>query len=150
MTDIISKNARSKNMSAIKSKNTKPEIMFRKGLFSRGFRYRTNVSNIYGHPDIYLSKYHTAIFIHGCFWHRHNNCKYAYTPKSRIDFWENKFNCNIKRDLQVKNRLSDDGIKCLIIWECTIKSMNNNDYMKSNIYKQTEEFLKSDFPYLEI
>ncbi len=150
MTDIISKDARSKNMSAIKSKNTKPEIMFRKGLFARGFRYRNNVSNIYGHPDIYLSKYHTAIFIHGCFWHRHTNCKYAYTPKSRIDFWENKFNSNIKRDFQVKNKLSSEGIKCLIIWECTVKSMNNNDDMKSTIYKLTEDFLNSDFTYLEL
>lgn len=81
--DIVTSEQRSKNMSAIRSKNTKPEIYFRKFLFAEGYRYSLNSKNIPGHPDIYLRKYNTAIFINGCFWHRHEGCKYAYMPKSR-------------------------------------------------------------------
>ena len=92
--DIKSPEERSKNMAAIHSKNTKPEIYFRKLLFARGYRYSLNSKNIPGHPDVYLRKYNTAIFVHGCFWHRHNGCKYAYMPKSREDFWAEKFETN--------------------------------------------------------
>lgn len=85
--DIKTPEERSKNMAAIHSRNTKPEIWFRKQLFARGYRYRLNTNRIQGHPDIYLRKYNTAIFIHGCFWQRHQGCKYAYMPKSRVEFW---------------------------------------------------------------
>ena len=85
--DIKSAEDRSRNMAAIRSKDTKPEIFFRKLLFANGFRYRKNVNYVPGHPDLYLAKYHTAIFVHGCFWHRHKGCKYAYMPKSRQEFW---------------------------------------------------------------
>lgn len=89
--DIVTSEQRSKNMSAIHSKNTRPEIYFRKLLFAEGYRYSLNAKNIPGHPDIYLRKYNTAIFINGCFWHRHEGCKYAYLPKSRVEFWQKKF-----------------------------------------------------------
>ena len=88
--DIKSPEERSKNMAAIRSKNTGPEMYFRKILFARGYRYSLNSDKIYGHPDIYLRKYNTAIFINGCFWHRHSGCKFAYMPKSRQDFWEKR------------------------------------------------------------
>ena len=96
--DNKSPEERSRNMAAIRSKNTKPEIYFRKLLHAQGYRYSLNSKTVLGHPDIYLRKYNTAIFIHGCFWHRHSNCKYAYMPKSRVEFWQNKFEANAKRD----------------------------------------------------
>ena len=82
--DIKSPEERSKNMSAIRSRDTKPEVYFRKLLFAQGYRYRLNAKTVPGHPDIYLKKYNTAIFVHGCFWHRHPGCKYTYMPKSRV------------------------------------------------------------------
>ena len=96
--DIKSPEERSKNMAAIHSKNTKPEVYFRKLLFAQGYRYSLNSKNIPGHPDIYLKKYNTAIFVHGCFWHRHEGCKYAYMPKSRAEFWEKSLR-QIKREI---------------------------------------------------
>ena len=88
MTDIKSPEERSRNMAAIRSKDTKPEVYLRKLLFAQGYRYRKNYKKIPGHPDIYLPKYRTAIFVHGCFWHRHQGCKYAYMPYSNIEFWK--------------------------------------------------------------
>ena len=115
MADIVSPEQRSKNMSAIRSKDTRPEVYLRKLLFAQGVRYRIASKNIPGHPDIFLRKYNTAIFVHGCFWHRHQGCKYAYTPKSRVEFWQKKFNNNTQRDTVVQYELQSKGIKCLII-----------------------------------
>lgn len=133
--DIKSPEERSRNMAAIHSKNTKPEVWFRKQLFAKGYRYSLNTNKVPGHPDIYLRKYNTAIFVHGCFWHRHPGCKYAYMPKSRVEFWKKKFDANVKRDCEVREELYNQGIKCLVIWECTIKIMKKdqekyNDYME--------------------
>lgn len=121
MADIISSEHRSKNMSAIRSKNTKPEIYLRKLLFAEGYRYRIAEKSIPGHPDLFLRKYNTAIFVHGCFWHRHTGCKFSYFPKSRVEFWSNKFSDNISRDIVVENQLKEMGVKCIVVWECTIK-----------------------------
>ena len=109
---------RSRNMSAIKSKNTKPEIAVRKLLHSMGYRFRLHRKDLPGSPDIVLPKYKTVIFVHGCFWHRHENCKYTYTPKTRQEFWENKFNSNKKRDQKIQKEIIDLGWKFIIIWEC--------------------------------
>ena len=113
--------ARSRNMSAIKSKNTKPEIIVRKLLHSMGYRFRLHKKDLPGSPDIVLPKYKTVIFVHGCFWHRHHNCKFATTPKTRTEFWENKFKENIERDIRNQNKLQNLGWKSRIIWECEIK-----------------------------
>ena len=121
--DIVTPEQRSKNMAAIRSKDTKPEIYFRKLLFAKGYRYSLNSKKVPGHPDMYLRKYNTAVFVHGCFWHRHGGCKFAYMPKSRIEFWKNKFEVNQKRDLVVRNELFENNIKCLVVWECSIKKM---------------------------
>ena len=121
--DILSPNERSKNMKAIKSRDTKPELYLRKLLFSLGYRYRIAVRYIPGKPDLFLRKYNTAVFVHGCFWHRHSGCKYSYTPKSRVEFWEKKFECNTTRDNQVAVELKERNIKVLVVWECTIKKM---------------------------
>ena len=150
MTDIKTPAQRSKNMSAIKSKNTKPEIYLCKQLFAMGYRYRKNVSAVAGHPDIWMRKYNTAIFVNGCFWHRHTGCKYAYEPKSREDFWQKKFSDNIKRDQRVKNELKASGVKCIVIWECTIKKMQKSVEAKELVLEMIRAFLCSDTEYLEI
>ena len=129
-------------MAAIRSKDTKPEIYFRKLLFAQGYRYSLNSKKIPGHPDIYLRKYNTVIFIHGCFWHRHSGCKYAYMPKSRVEFWQKKFEANVKRDYIVRMELQDKGIKCLIVWECTVKRMKKKTKFARNIWLKWRTFLK--------
>jgi DNA mismatch endonuclease (patch repair protein) len=116
----LSKEQRSRNMAAIKSSNTLPEIYIRKMIFSEGFRYRLNQKNLPGKPDIVLAKYKTAIFIHGCFWHRHN-CHLGSTPKSNTEFWVGKFNTNVSRDRGNIQSLMDLGWKTIIVWECAIK-----------------------------
>lgn len=148
--DIKSKEERSKNMAAIHSKNTKPEIYFRKLLFARGYRYSLNAKSVSGHPDLFLRKYNTAVFINGCFWHRHEGCKYAYTPKSRVEFWTEKFAANVKRDQVVRQELSRQGIRCLIVWECTIKKMRKDESIRNEVLEQAERFLHSDMNYLEL
>lgn len=137
-------------MAAIRSKNTKLEIYFRKLLFAQGYRYSLNSGKIPGHPDIYLRKYNTAIFIHGCFWHRHSGCRYAYMPKSKVEFWQKKFEANVKRDFVVRMELQDKDIKCLIVWECTVKRMKRNPVNCEKYLKVTEKYLKGDQTFLEI
>ena len=150
MADRLSTTERSKNMSAIKSRDTKPEVYFRKKLFSKGLRYRKNSEKVIGHPDIYLAKYNTAIFVNGCFWHRHADCKYAYTPKSRVDFWEKKFESNIRRDNTVRQELYSQKIRQLVVWECTIKRMIKFSDYENEIIMQVMDFLISDEMYLEL
>lgn len=150
MADIKSTEDRSRNMAAIKNKDTKPEVFLRKLLFSQGYRYRKNVSYVYGHPDLYMAKYHTAIFVNGCFWHRHHNCKYAYTPKSRPQYWHNKFLNNIKRDVDVKNTLLKEGFKYIIVWECSIKKMQKDEAYKQVCLNSIRKFLDSQSQYIEI
>ena len=116
---------RSRNMSAIKSKNTKPEIAVRKLLHSRGYRFRLHRKDLPGSPDIVLPKYKTVIFVHGCFWHRHENCKYSSTPKTRKEFWESKFKVNVKRDLEIQEKIKNIEWRSVVIWECETKDVEN-------------------------
>ena len=148
--DIKSAEDRSRNMASIRSKDTKPEIFFRKLLFANGFRYRKNVNYVPGHPDLYLAKYHTAIFVHGCFWHRHNGCKYAYMPKSRTEFWTEKFERNIARDKEVLKQLVERNIKCLIVWECTVDKMLKNEEFAEEELKIINEFFNTADTIMEI
>ena len=150
MADIISRERRSRNMAAIRSKNTKPEVYLRKLLFAEGFRYRIAERSVPGHPDIFLRKYNTAVFVNGCFWHRHHGCKYAYTPKSRIDFWQKKFDANVRRDSMVKRDLQNQKIKQLIVWECTIKKMQRDRNYEQRIVQQCTLFITSDIAQLEL
>ena len=144
LADIKSPAERHKNMAAIHGKDTKPEIFIRRLLFARGYRYRTHPSSLPGHPDIWMKKYNTAIFINGCFWHRHKDCKFAYLPKTRTDFWEEKFCKNIERDIKVQNELKGLKVRCLVIWECTTKKMQRDpDYLES-VASEIELFLHSD------
>ena len=116
---------RSRNMSAIKSKNTKPEIKVRKVLHSMGYRFRLHSKDLPGSPDIVLPKYKTVIFVHGCFWHRHENCKYASIPKTRQEFWNKKFKENIKRDSEIQDKIKNLDWLSVVIWECETKNIEN-------------------------
>lgn len=148
--DIITAEQRSRNMAAIRSRNTRPELYMRKLLFSMGYRYSINSKKVLGHPDIYLRKYNTAIFIHGCFWHRHEGCKYSYMPKSRVEFWQKKFEMNIRRDRFVKSELKDANTKCLVIWECSVKKMRKDPEFCSEILNIITDFFYSQNLYMEI
>lgn len=141
MADIVSPEQRSRNMSAILSKNTKPEVYLRKLLFAEGYRYRIAEKNVPGRPDIFLKKYNTAIFINGCYWHRHQGCKYAYTPKSHVEFWLKKFDDNIRRDTTVLQELKRREIKCLVVWECTIRRMQQRAEWEAHILQHICEFM---------
>lgn len=122
MADVHDKKTRSYNMSQIKGKNTKPEILIRKFLFSNGFRYRLYDKKLPGKPDIVLKKYKTVIFIHGCFWHGHENCKYFVIPKTRTDWWLNKIERNKQLDCNNLQFLEELGWKVLTIFECELKN----------------------------
>ena len=120
MADNHSKEARSMNMSHIRSKNTKPEEMVRKYLFSKGFRYRKNVRNLPGCPDIVLPKYKTAIFVNGCFWHKHDCPRFVW-PSSNQEYWIPKITGNVQRDQMHYRELRENGWNVLVVWECQLK-----------------------------
>ena len=109
------------NMAAVKSKDTKPEMIVRRGLWKRGFRFRLNHKRLPGHPDLVLRKYRTCIFVNGCFWHKHEGCKYFVWPKNNADFWRNKINGNVERDTKEQQALTAMGWNVLIVWECELK-----------------------------
>ena len=119
--DVHDKKTRSYNMSRIKGKNTKPEEIVRKYLFSKGFRYRKNDKKLPGTPDIVLPKYKTVIFVNGCFWHGHKDCRYFVIPKTNTDFWFNKINTNVERDKRKQEALKELGWNVIVVWECELK-----------------------------
>jgi DNA mismatch endonuclease (patch repair protein) len=125
LADRFSKKKRSQIMSAVKNKNTTPEIRVRKALFAKGFRYKINDKSLPGSPDIVLMKYHTAIFVHGCFWHGHRNCKKATRPTSNVDFWNKKIERNIKRDIKAKRELRKAGWQVIIVWQCKVSNIKS-------------------------
>lgn len=120
--DVHDKETRSFNMSRIKGKDTKPEEIVRKYLFSQGFRYRKNDKRLPGKPDIVLPKYRTVIFVNGCFWHKHEGCKYFVWPKSNPEFWREKIEGNVERDKKKATELIEKGWRVITIWECELKS----------------------------
>lgn len=121
MTDVHSKEKRSYNMSKIKGKNTKPELIVRKYLHSQGFRYLLHDKRFPGKPDIVLPKYKAVVNIHGCFWHKHDGCKYFVIPKTRTDWWLEKINKTVERDKQNESSLESMGWKSFVVWECELK-----------------------------
>jgi DNA mismatch endonuclease (patch repair protein) len=126
MADVHSEKTRSFNMSMIKAKNTKPEIMVRKFLFRHGFRFRLNVKTLPGKPDIVLPKYKTVIFVNGCFWHAHEDCKYFVVPKTRTDWWLKKIERNKLLDNENRVKLKSEGWEVINIFECELKSGKKN------------------------
>ncbi|MFN8283437.1 MAG: DNA mismatch endonuclease Vsr [Chitinophagales bacterium] len=121
MADVHSKEVRSYNMSRIKSKNTKPEILVRKFLHAQGFRFRIHDKKLPGKPDIVLPKYKTVIFVHGCFWHGHENCKYATIPKTRTEWWTDKIKYNQLNDNKAVQLLKKDKWKIITVFQCQLK-----------------------------
>lgn len=130
MPDRITPQQRSYNMSRIRGKATKPELLVRQWLWSHGYRYRLNVKSVPGKPDIVLRKYRTAIFVNGCFWHGHEGCSKYVVPKSNTEFWISKIERNKERDRKEYEALHDAGWQVIIIWECQLKKTNIEETMR--------------------
>jgi len=135
MADVHEPKIRSYNMSQIKAKNTKPELVVRKFLFANGFRYRLNQKDLPGKPDIVLKKYKTAIFVNGCFWHGHKGCKYFVLPKTRTEWWLQKIKGTQKRDRKAEIELNILGWRVITIWECELKPKKKDETLKNLISK---------------
>lgn len=133
MADVHDKATRSYNMSRIRNKDTKPEMLVRKFLFANGFRYRLNDKKLPGKPDIVLPKYKTVIFVNGCFWHGHENCKYFKLPATRTEWWKDKIEGNIKNDIKKHALLREAGYKVIVIWECEVKNKSIFDLIINEI-----------------
>lgn len=145
MADIKTKEERSRNMAAIKGKDTKPEMIVRKYLFSRGLRFRIQVKKLPGNPDIVLPKYKAVIFVNGCFWHRHEGCKYFRLPQSNVEFWKDKIERNVLRDMRNEGELKAMGWHVFRIWECEIKTnVKRRDKLEQLYYSIIN--LLSNFP----
>lgn len=140
--DKLTKDQRHKCMAAIKSKNTKPEIQVRKFLFAHGFRYRLNHPRLPGHPDLVLRKYRTVIFVNGCFWHGHDNCKYYRLPKTNVEFWQAKIMRNKERDAEERRKLTVMGWRCITVWECQLKPIVREQTLESLIYTLNHLYLE--------
>lgn len=121
MADIVRPEERSRIMSRIKGRDTTPELRLRKALHALGLRYRLHVKGLPGRPDIVFPQYRVVLFVHGCFWHRHGGCKYCYTPKSRVEFWEAKFEATALRDFRNTADLVGDGWRVFVVWECGLR-----------------------------
>lgn len=141
MADNLTKEIRSKNMSHIRSTNSKPEEIVRKYLFSKGFRYRKNDKSLPGCPDIVLPKYHTLIFVNGCFWHKHN-CGGFVWPTSNAEYWTQKINRNLERDKENYKKLTEAGWKVLVVWECELKK----DVREARLMRLIKE-INGDYTY---
>jgi DNA mismatch endonuclease (patch repair protein) len=144
MADTKTQEERSENMSHIRSVNTKPEEIVRKYLFSQGFRYRKNDNRYPGKPDIVLPKYHTVVFVNGCFWHMHG-CSRSRLPRSNQEYWKPKIERNIERDIQNKQKLENEGWKVLVIWECELKK-SVRDVRLSRLCEEIREDKNQNIP----
>jgi DNA mismatch endonuclease (patch repair protein) len=138
MTDVHNKETRSYNMSQVKAKNTKPEMMVRKFLHAQGFRYSLHNKKLPGKPDIVLPKYKTVIFVHGCFWHGHKNCKYFVVPKTRTKWWLNKINTNKSNDKKTIKILKRKGWQVITIWTCQLKNKKIKRTLSSLLKKLSD------------
>jgi DNA mismatch endonuclease, patch repair protein len=134
MPDIVSKEKRSEVMSKIRGKDTKIELLIRRGLFARGFRFRKNDRRYPGIPDIVLPKYKTMVFVNGCFWHGHEKCKIQHIPKSSTEYWQNKINRNIANDKKHYDELRELGWNVIVVWECELKG-NPEIYLEELVKK---------------
>ena len=146
MTDIVDQQTRSRMMAGIRGKNTKPELALRRALHARGFRFRLHSGKVDGRPDLVLPKHHAVVFVHGCFWHRNEGCRYATVPATRSDFWRAKFDANVARDSAVRTRLLEDGWRVATVWECALRKPER----MNNAVRTFEEWLLGTEGQLEI
>lgn len=150
--DTLTKEKRSANMAAIRSKNTKPELLVRKWLWKRGFRYRLCSPRLPGHPDLVLRKYRTCIFVNGCFWHGHDNCLFFRLPKTNRQFWEEKIQRNRVRDKAEQQQLASMGWHCITVWECQLKpqvreaTLSSLEYTLNSIFLNDRKIVRYDTP----
>ena len=147
MTDVHNSATRSRNMAAIKSKNTRPELWLRQRLHRRGFRYRLNVSKLPGKPDLVFPRYKAVIFVHGCFWHMHQ-CPLFRLPATRTEWWEQKLIQNRQRDLAEQDKLREMGWRILLVWECAIKGRRK--IPEAELLAQVAKWLKNGSCYTEL
>jgi len=122
VTDVVDAATRSRMMSGIGGKNTKPELLVRKALFAAGFRFRLHRKDLPGRPDVVLPSRRVVVFVHGCFWHAHQGCRYAKIPATRREFWEAKLAANVERDRRAREALLSAGWRVLVVWECATRS----------------------------
>lgn len=127
MIDIVDKQTRSRMMAGIKGKNTKPEMALRRALHARGFRYRLHDKNVDGRPDLVFPKHGAVVFVHGCFWHRHEGCRFTTTPSTRPEWWQSKFNKNVERDHSVRRMLLGAGWRIATVWGCALMKPDKVD-----------------------
>jgi DNA mismatch endonuclease (patch repair protein) len=133
-------------MAGIKGKDTKPELVLRRALHARGFRYRLHSKNVPGRPDLVFPKHHAIVFVHGCFWHRHEGCRYTTTPSTRPEFWQAKFDANVIRDAAIRDQLIETGWRVAKVWEC---SLRKTDQLATTV-ELLAAWLPSDSRLLEI
>ena len=131
MSDVLTPQQRHRCMSHIRSKATKPEMLVRKWLWAHGYRYRLNVKSVPGKPDIVMRKYRTAIFVNGCFWHGHEECKQFVLPKTNTEFWQNKIERNRTRDTRIYNELMNAGWQVIVIWACNLTNNKLDSTMQT-------------------
>jgi len=141
MPDIVDSATRSRMMSGIRGRDTKPEILIRKGLFRHGFRYRLHVRNLPGKPDLVLARYHAVVLIHGCFWHGHD-CRLFKWPSTNDEFWQKKIGRNRERDCEVRNLLKKEGWRVLTIWECSFRGKGSDGL--EQVVQRAADWIRSD------
>lgn len=140
MVDVLTPELRRKCMQAIRSKNTKPELVVRSICHNLGYRFRLHRADLPGSPDIVFPKFKLCVFVHGCFWHRHPGCRFSTVPKTRYEFWMNKFNKNVERDARVAKALAELGWRVESVWECEIKDMDALIGRLNNILRACQSF----------
>ena len=144
MADVVSPQTRSRMMAGIRGRDTKPELAVRKGLHGLGFRFRLSHQSLPGRPDLYLTKYRTAIFVNGCFWHGHAGCRFFKLPTTRSEFWSRKISDNVTRDRKNVARLHDQGWRVVVVWECSLKCS------REHVMQELAKFLRGNGHEFEI
>lgn len=144
MTDVVDAQTRSRMMSGIRGRDTRPEMLVRRGLHAAGFRFRLHAADLAGRPDLVLRRWNAVIFVHGCFWHRHEGCRFTTSPATRPEFWKAKFDANVRRDRQTREALVAAGWRVAVVWECSLRRDQAEDTVAAIV-----GWLRADLPVFE-